>query len=170
MKNRILMAVIGVAVFVAVVAIGLVIVGNSDTAAKVAPSPTASTLAPSPSTSTPAVETTQAPTSTLPVITPIEVSCGGNYTEREALPLTPCVEGLGVSKMQEALIGFGYSIDADGYYGPGTARAVQEFQADAGLPPTGTCDAATWLAIVGEQPGFDLDGDGVIGPNEIAYD
>lgn len=38
-------------------------------------------------------------------------------------------------------------IQADGIYGPATARAVEAFQSVFGLPETGTADFATWYKI-----------------------
>lgn len=66
-----------------------------------------------------------------------------------------------VVALQEALGRVGHATGIDGDYGPGTLRAVQGFQAAAGLPPTGAVDSRTLaalnarLAAVG-QPLLDL--------------
>lgn len=39
------------------------------------------------------------------------------------------------------------TVPQDGYYGPTTVAAVQQFQQEEGLPPTGQVDAATWNAL-----------------------
>ncbi len=38
-------------------------------------------------------------------------------------------------------------VQADGIYGPATARSVEEFQSIFGLPQTGVVDFATWYKI-----------------------
>ncbi len=61
--------------------------------------------------------------------------------------------GAKVRQMQEQLnvIAGAYpalpKINADGIYGPATARAVREFQSVFGLPVTGKVDYATWYKI-----------------------
>jgi peptidoglycan hydrolase-like protein with peptidoglycan-binding domain len=49
--------------------------------------------------------------------------------------------------LQQKLIALGYSVTADGSFGPGTKAAVIQFQTTRGLPPTGVVDAATWAAL-----------------------
>jgi len=41
--------------------------------------------------------------------------------------------------------------EADFYFGPSTADALCYFQASAGLPETGVCDAETWGALLGAE-------------------
>ena len=41
--------------------------------------------------------------------------------------------------------------EADFYFGPSTADALCYFQASAGLPETGVCDAETWEALLGRE-------------------
>jgi len=53
---------------------------------------------------------------------------------------------------QQQLAGAGQAVDVDGAYGQGTADAVSAFQADAGLPVTGSIDAATWPALLRTTP------------------
>lgn len=58
------------------------------------------------------------------------------YSEYE--PFSLCTNGPGVETLQRALIFFGY-LDgtADGYFGPGTDRAVRELQRDYEVPDDG---------------------------------
>jgi hypothetical protein len=57
-------------------------------------------------------------------------------------PLKTGSKGTGVKNVQTLL-----GIKADGSYGPGTAKAVQEFQKKSGLPVTGVVDQATLKAL-----------------------
>lgn len=57
------------------------------------------------------------------------------------------VGGLVVT-LQEALTTVGYPVPApDGHYTAATREAVEAFQLDAELEPTGVCDAETWKAL-----------------------
>ena len=47
-------------------------------------------------------------------------------------------------------------LQADGYFGPLTALAVSEFQADYGVPVTGTYDAATASALLSAVQQYDI--------------
>ena len=49
--------------------------------------------------------------------------------------------------LQQRLIALGFTVTADGSFGPGTKAAVQQFQTSKGLPSTGVVDAATWKAL-----------------------
>lgn len=42
-------------------------------------------------------------------------------------------------------------IPTDGVFGGDTEAAVRNFQASAGIPVTGTADARTWAALLGEE-------------------
>jgi peptidoglycan hydrolase-like protein with peptidoglycan-binding domain len=43
----------------------------------------------------------------------------------------------------------GYSIPIfDQFFGRATEYALQKFQKDQGMEPTGICDEATWLALI----------------------
>lgn len=57
--------------------------------------------------------------------------------------------GIGVTKMQQALIDMGYAIPSEsiGDFDQVTANALIEYQSKAGLPVTGTLDRATMLAM-----------------------
>jgi len=57
-------------------------------------------------------------------------------------PLKNGAKGSGVKTVQTLL-----GIKADGSFGPGTAKAVQDFQKKAGLPVTGVVDQATLKAL-----------------------
>jgi hypothetical protein len=57
-------------------------------------------------------------------------------------PLKNGSKGTGVKTIQTLL-----GIKADGSFGPGTAKAVQDFQKKAGLPTTGIVDQATLKAL-----------------------
>jgi hypothetical protein len=57
-------------------------------------------------------------------------------------PLKNGSKGTGVKTVQTLL-----GIKADGSFGPGTAKAVQDFQKKAGLPVTGVVDQATLKAL-----------------------
>ena len=51
-----------------------------------------------------------------------------------------------------------------------TADAVSQFQGVKGLTITGTVDALTYAALGPLGVGTDLNGDGVVGPNETIGD
>ena len=70
-------------------------------------------------------------------------SCG-IYNSTEALPLSRCDVGLGVSWIQETLQG---SAAADGYFGTDTKKSVILFQREQGLPVSGEVDSVTWTAL-----------------------
>ncbi|CAN0452143.1 unnamed protein product, partial [Phaeothamnion confervicola] len=90
-------------------------------------------------------------------------------TTRFALPLTLCDEGDGVFILQRLLQERGYSLEADGQFGPETLRAVADFQADSGLAADGQVGMATWRAAADgfTLPGTDLNNDGVVTPDEF---
>ncbi|MFM8626515.1 MAG: peptidoglycan-binding domain-containing protein [Actinomycetota bacterium] len=70
-----------------------------------------------------------------------------SWTPNEQLPLEPCDSGPMVKKMQRALRAKGYSVDIDGFNGPGTVKALARFQSDAGLQRSGIVDKDTWAAL-----------------------
>jgi putative chitinase len=53
--------------------------------------------------------------------------------------------------LQEALNEHGFYLSVDGDFGPGTHRAVSEFQANSGLMPTGKVDRETWCALLSSR-------------------
>jgi hypothetical protein len=93
------------------------------------------------------------------------------------LPLSNCSEGWAVSMAQEEMDARGISVDIDGRFGPGTQRAVLEYQQLNGLPLTGQVDHVTWAAMypvdADSDGGWnyypDYDGDGVSSPREIGH-
>ena len=56
-----------------------------------------------------------------------------------------------VRRAQQALRELGYGIQPDGLFGPETTAAVQRFQRDNGLPPTGQVDAETWRLLMARR-------------------
>lgn len=62
------------------------------------------------------------------------------YYEATEGALFPCSSGQRVVELQTALGSIGYSIDADGLYGPGTMTAVQSVQTSMGMHDTGIAD------------------------------
>ena len=76
-----------------------------------------------------------------------------------SLPLTVGASGPAVADLQRRLIDLGFTPDVDGIFAQRTTSAVEAFQSLRGLVATGSCDGATWAAIV--EAGFDL-GDRVL--------
>ena len=64
------------------------------------------------------------------------------FIGRPVRSLQTMLRVLGESKGREVML------IPDGIYGPQTMAAVTDFQRQAGLPPTGIADQATWEAIV----------------------
>jgi predicted chitinase len=52
--------------------------------------------------------------------------------------------GAAVQTMQQQLVALGYQIGVDGNFGPGTRRAVMDFQGKNGLTNDGVCGPGTW--------------------------
>ena len=74
---------------------------------------------------------------------PIKVAASSaTAAKKEFSPLKNGSKGTGVKTVQTLL-----GIKSDGSYGPGTAKAVQDFQKKAGLPTTGIVDQATLKAL-----------------------
>lgn len=95
--------------------------------------------------------------------------CSGYFAPTE-LPLEKCDHGLAVQIMQTRLHATGYNTSVDGYYGPAMAIAVYKYQKDKGLFKSGMIDVDTWKSLEPDQsklPGTDVNGDGVISPNEF---
>ena len=64
------------------------------------------------------------------------------FIGRPVRSLQTMLRVLGESKGREVML------IPDGIYGPQTMAAVTDFQRQAGLPPTGIADQATWEAVV----------------------
>lgn len=56
-------------------------------------------------------------------------------------------KGAAVQTMQQQLVALGYAIGVDGNFGPGTRRAVMDFQGKKGLTNDGVCGPSTWAAL-----------------------
>lgn len=95
--------------------------------------------------------------------------CTG-WTQNLILPIVKCDSGPGVRAAQAALRKAGMSNSVDGYFGPGTARAVYDWQKKNGITPTGMIDLASWKALFPGNAGLrgkDANGDGTITPDEL---
>ena len=88
------------------------------------------------------------------------------------LPITLCDKGTPVEMVQNKLQEFSYDFDVDGYFGVDTRLAVKLFQKAQGIPVTGEVDKDTWAAIFDGIiiPGYDLNNDGLITPEEFPGD
>jgi hypothetical protein len=86
-----------------------------------------------------------------------------------SLPIKRCTEGQAVEYVQQILTDMGYELEVDGYYGRGTEFAVKYFQRQNSIRATGLVDLETWKALLDGMalPGIDLDGNGVITPEEF---
>jgi peptidoglycan hydrolase-like protein with peptidoglycan-binding domain len=114
--------------------------------------------------------TSPATTTTVAEIVAQPVNCGDKYVFNEELPLKPCDQGMGIESVQSQLLGAGFQVDLDGYYGQGTETAVRQYQASRGLPVTGIVDFETYKKLGTYYAGTDMNGDGVITPNEFILD
>ncbi len=92
-----------------------------------------------------------------------------DFSYAGTLPLRKCSEGLAVEYVQRFLYDLGYELEADGYFGAGTEFAVKYFQRENSIRATGLVDIDTWKALLAGTvlPGNDLDGNGVITPEEF---
>jgi peptidoglycan hydrolase-like protein with peptidoglycan-binding domain len=57
-------------------------------------------------------------------------------------------KGTGIYALQYLLRAEGYTLDADGAFGPKTEKAVKEFQSAKGIKVDGSVGAQTWAALV----------------------
>ena len=132
--RRPLIAAIAVAIALILAGIGIarVVGGDDDEPAAIATDTTGATdTAPTGTGETSPTETTQ-PAITVP----------------EDTTLTSGDEGESVMLLQQALAQLGYDVGTpDGVYGPGTAEAVRQFQADTGLDADGVAGPATLAAL-----------------------
>ncbi|CAN5565821.1 hypothetical protein BH24ACT5_BH24ACT5_29330 [soil metagenome] len=132
--------------------------GQSPSPVAPAVAPTTTVTPPSPSTAAPAPPATAGPTCT-------------DYTAApDRYPIRLCQTGWAVTIIQVLLSEAGYSVDIDGYFGPGTLRAVRQFQTDRGLEVDGLVGPNTWAALFGTpdfDPALDTNGNGTLDPWEI---
>ena len=56
--------------------------------------------------------------------------------------------GGAVEAIQTRLLQLGFSVTVDSQFGPGTDRAVKDFQTSKGLTPDGVVGETTWAALV----------------------
>ena len=120
--------------------------------------------------SSPTTTTSLVTTTTVAEVVAQPVNCGDKYVFNEELPLKPCDQGIGIESVQSQLLGAGFQVDLDGYYGQGTETAVRQYQAAHGLPVTGIVDFETYKKLGTNYAGTDMNGDGVITPNEFILD
>lgn len=80
-----------------------------------------------------------------------EPSSCPDYQDNYSVPYLYCDSGSDVVSIQQALVDLGYSVDVDGYYGPGTRSAVKKFQSSRGLSATGQVNSSTWSSLVGNS-------------------
>ena len=125
-RSRIWIAVIGVAVAAALVALAAVLALGHSSAAPATTGPSASTSAPA-NSSTPGTPTT--PVTPSHPVTPVQPSAAVTQLQRE----------LGQLNYYEGPV--------DGVMGPQTIAAIQDLQRQAGLPQTGQMNAATQAAL-----------------------
>jgi len=123
---------------IAVIVIGTVIAAPLIVLAAVGLTHTTSTPAPAASTSAPAANPAQ-PTSPAQTVNPAQ----------PATPASPAVTpSASVKKLQQELGQLNYyEGPVDGVMGPQTVAAIQDLQRQAGLPQTGTMNAATQKAL-----------------------
>lgn len=90
--------------------------------------------------------------------------CPATLRRNDYLPLLKCDKGPGVRHIQYFL-----GVNPDSYYGNDTFNAVVDFQSRNNLPVTGNIDAETWRLLDPDQtgPGSDVNGDGLVTPDEF---
>ena len=95
--------------------------------------------------------------------------CSTHRVTLSKLPIGLCDRGHVVELIQELLDDSNTALDIPGDFGAATRDAVSAFQSQESLGVTGVVDLATWTKLTaGHQiPGFDLDGDGLILPDEL---
>jgi peptidoglycan hydrolase-like protein with peptidoglycan-binding domain len=90
--------------------------------------------------------------------------CPATLRRNDYLPLVKCDKGPGVQHIQQFL-----GVEADSYFGNDTFNAIVDFQNQNGLRVTGEIDTDTWRLLDPNQtgPGSDLNGDGLVTPDEF---
>ena len=74
-----------------------------------------------------------------------------SYSFNDQYPIRRCDEGYAVYIIQQALVSHGYTVDVDGYFGPGTEQAVRDFQRNEGLEVDGLVGPNTWSTLGGAR-------------------
>lgn len=59
---------------------------------------------------------------------------------------SPMMQGADIQQWQTRMRARGWSIDVDGWYGPGSAQVARQFQAEKGLAADGEVGPQTWAA------------------------
>lgn len=93
-----------------------------------------------------------------------------HWTQSPNLPLVKCDSGAGVRAAQTALRRAGFPNSVDGFFGPGTAKAVFDYQSKNGITPTSMIDIDTWKSLFPGNAGLkgkDANNDGIITPDEF---
>ena len=91
------------------------------------------------------------------------------YVAASAYPLNRCDKGPAVRVAQLFLAELYAPLAIDGYFGPDTEAAVQNYQREFGLTVDGLVGPDTWRSLTaGFTCGTDSDGSGVIDPDEVA--
>lgn len=98
-------------------------------------SPTTSAASSTSTSTTSPTSSTRPPATTRPPVCP-------SYRENAELPLRLCDQSDAVRQVQAVL-----GVDADGYFGPSTESAVEDFQRARGLGVDGLVGSATWAAL-----------------------
>jgi Putative peptidoglycan binding domain len=112
-----------------------------------------------------------APATELPQTRPSTPAVCPSYTPNNDYHLGICDSGPAIRLAQERLrASIDSSLNVDGYFGPGTRNAVRTFQQLHGLSVDGYIGPLTWAALVPDAPGTDVDGSGIVDPDEISTD
>jgi len=77
----------------------------------------------------------------------VEITATTLTATRNLRLVSPNMEGEDVRKVQEKLIAAGITVNADGFFGPNTDKAVKEFQQKKGLSADGIVGASTRQAL-----------------------
>jgi peptidoglycan hydrolase-like protein with peptidoglycan-binding domain len=99
---------------------------------------------------------------------PASARCS-RYVAASAYPLNRCDKGPAVRVAQLFLAELYAPLAIDGYFGPDSEAAVQNYQIEFGLAVDGLVGPDTWRRLTaGFTCGNDADGSGVIDPDEVA--
>ncbi len=93
--------------------------------------------------------------------------CEQYLESQDSYPIARCESGYNVFNVQRYLIGQGYVVDVDGYFGASTEAAVRSFQSSIGLNVDGLVGPETWRRLLTEAQGIDANGNGLIDPWEL---